>query len=712
METLVCKSCGAHNAVRASICWRCYAPLKGAAVQPSSTVIAQPLVVVFRTSLTRYLAEVPPYQWFALLAFVLLLGMVAILRPSGEALSLLIIRASLLILGAVAVDTVLGQGGIDLSIGATAMLSGTVALFLLPIDVSAAVAGGFVAGVLMGLINAVAVGIVPMPKAITTLTTGALALYLAISTRGKLPQTWEDSLFAFLCRGSIYGIPLPALVVALVVLAFYFVWLRELTRVAPRRHRQVAVSVERVWVEPVYIFSGLIAGIVGVLGAAGSNVTAQPLAPDWTWILAPLVGALIGGTTLSGDIGGIGSALLGGALLAVILYLCEELRLPLSGLPIVALLLFVSVFMDDLKRATLEDLKGAWKRFLVRLWGEELDRTKMARTLFYMFLACCAIVFACYATFSYYAVNRVPPHFAMALQPVGNVELQIDDKAPWQPVVHRQLLSEGTKLRLGEGARLLLRFSDGSTVDVRGRSEFALLSIDDMSTGIPNTRFEFRSGDLWGWIKRYLERPTDYSIETPAAVLGVRGTKFRAFVKGGEANVAVVDGAVTALLPRGAETITSGEEALVSRITKAIRKMRIAENILASLRAEFATLHKLILTELRRAWRNNLLERGWIVLCIVLIAFSIFSAYIFHLERLEEQRKALWDRQSQMLGLVHLYVQQRQFDDARKLLHKIVEEDPHSEWGIRAQRMLEEWDSQLREIEREEGESKPQGGEQ
>lgn len=711
METIVCQSCGAQNAARASVCWRCYAPLKGAPAQ-SSAAVAQPFVFLLRSRAAEYLAEVPPYQWFALVVFAFLLGMIMMLRPSGEALSLLVIRASLLVLGAVAMDAVLGQGGIDLSIGATAALSGSIALLLLPIDVSAAAVGGFIAGLLVGLINALIVGIAPMPKAITTLATGALALYLSLSIRTKLPPSWDDALFAFLCRGSVYGIPLPALVVALVVLAFYFVWLKELTRVAPVRHRQTYVTAGRVWIEPVYIFSGLIAGIVGVLGAAGSNVTGQPLAPDWTWVLAPLAGALIGGATLSGDVGGVGSAVLGGALLTTILCLCEELRLPIAGLPLVVLLLFVSVWMDGLKRATLEDLKAAWKRFLVRLWGEELDRAKMARTLFYMFLACCAIVFACYAAVSYYAVNRVPLHFAMALQPSGEVQFQASDGMPWQPVHHRQLLSEGTKLRLGDKARLLLRFSDGSTMDVHGSSEFTLLSVDDMSTGIPSTRFELRSGDLWAWIKRYLERPTDYSIETPAVVLGVRGTRFRTTVKGGEASVSVVDGAVTALLPRGAETIAAGEEALVSRIARAIRKMRIAENTLALLRAEFAELQRLVVRELRKAWRNNLLERGWIVLCIVLIAFSAFSAYIFHLERLEEQRKALWDRQSQMLGLVHLYVQQRRFDEAKRLLHKIVEEDPQSEWGIRAQRMLEEWEAQRRQIEAEEGEGKPQGGEQ
>lgn len=717
METIVCQKCGAQNVVRASVCWRCYSPLKGIAA-PSPTATTQAIkptfVTLLRSKVADYFTEVPPYQWFAFLALLFILLIIfSALRPSGEALSLLTIRASLFILGALAMDIVLSQGGIDLSIGATAALSGTITLLLLPIDVSAAVTGGFIAGILMGLINAVIVGNVPAPKAITTLATGALALYLSASLRGKLPPTWEDALFAFLCRGSIYGIPLPVFIVLLIVLVFYWVWLRELTRISPTRHRHTVVTVERVWVEPVYIFSGLIAGIIGILGTAGSNATMQPLAPDWTWVLAPLAGALIGGATILGDMGGSASAILGGALLAATLHLCEELHLPIAGLPLVALILFASVCMDGLKRATLEDLRAAWKRFLVRLWGEELDRAKMVRTLFYMFLACCAIVFACYSVVSYYAVNRIPPHFAMALQPIGSVEVQLSEGAQWQPVYHRQLLSEGSRLRVGDNARLILRFSDGSTMDVHGASEFALLSIDDLSTGVPSTRFEFRSGDLWAWIKRYLERPTNYSIETPATVLGVRGTRFVATVKGSEANVVVVDGAVTALTTRGTETIATGEEAFVSGVTRIIRKMRIAENMLATLRAEFAALQKLIVRELRRAWRNNLLERGWFVLCIILIAFSAFSAYVFHLERLEEQRKALWDRQSQMLGLVHLYIQQRKFDEARRLLQKIIEEDPQSEWGIKAQRMLEEWDAQLREIEREEREEgKPQGSEQ
>lgn len=701
METVICPNCGARNAVRASTCWRCYSSLKGATPQ-STTQAVHPLILSLRSTTVKYLAEVPPYQWFASLFLIMLLMMVAILRPTGEALSLLLIRMALFILGAVAMDVVLGQGGIDLSIGAVAALAGSISLLLLPIDVSASVAGGFVAGVLAGIINAILVGIAPTPPAITTVATGALMLYAACFIRSKLPPSWEDALFAFVCRGSVYGIPLPVLTVVLVVLLFYWLWLRELTRVSPVRQRRTTMAVKRAWVEPVYIFSGLLAGIVGIFGTAGSNVTAQPIAPDWTWVLAPLAGALLGGTTLNGDMGGIGSAILGGALLTSLLHVCDELHLPIGGLPLVVLLVFVSVWMDDLKRASLEDLKKAWKKLLVRIWGEELDRAKMARTLFYMFLACCVIVFGFYAVLSYYAVNRVPPHFAMALQPVGKVEAQPPGSEGWQPVHHRQLLGEGTKLRLEDKARLLLRFSDGSTMDVRGSSEFSLLSIDDISTGIPSTRFELNTGNLWAWIKRHLERSTDYSIETPAAVLGVRGTKFMASVKGGEANVAVIEGSVSVMMPRGVETVASGEEAFVSKIARAIRKMRLAENVLNMLRSEFAELQKLLMRELRRAWRNNLLERGWLVMCVVLLVFSIFSAYIFHLERLEEMRKAVWDRQAQTLGLVHLYLQQKRFDEARKLLQKVIEEDPQSEWGMRAQRMLEEWEAQRREIEKEE----------
>jgi len=701
METVICPNCGARNAVRASTCWRCYSSLKGA-ISQSAVPTMHPLLLSLRSTATKYLAEVPPYQWFAILFLVMLFAMVAMLRPTGEALSLLLIQMALFALGAVAMDVVLGQGGIDLSIGAIAALSGSVSLLLLPVDVSAAVAGGFVTGVFAGVINAIIVGMAPTPPAITTLATGALILYTACFIRSKLPPTWEDALFTFVCRGSVYGIPMPVLTVVLIVLLFYWLWLRELTRVSPVRQRRTTMTVKKAWVEPVYVFSGLLAGIVGIFGTAGSNVTAQPIAPDWTWVLAPLAGALLGGATLNGDMGGIGSAILGGALLTLLLYVCEELHLPVSGLPLVVLLVFVSVWMDELKRASLEDLKKAWRKLLVRIWGEELDRAKMARTLFYMFLTCCVIVFGFYAVLSYYAVNRVPPHFAMALQPMGKVEAQVVGSEEWQPVHHRQLLSEGTKLRLEDKARLLLRFSDGSTIDVRGSSEFSLVSIDDISTGIPSTRFELNTGNLWAWIKRRLEHSTDYSIETPAAVLGVRGTKFKTSVRGGEANVAVIEGSVSVMMPRGVETVTSGEEALVSKLTRAIRKMRLAENVLKMLRREFVELQKLLMRELRRAWRNNLLERGWVVMCIVLLVFSIFSAYIFHLERLEEMRKAIWDRQAQTLGLVHLYIQQKRFDEARKLLQRVIEEDPQSEWGMRAQRMLEEWEAQRREIEKEE----------
>ncbi|HID05652.1 MAG TPA: tetratricopeptide repeat protein [Armatimonadetes bacterium] len=705
MEARVCPNCGAHNAPQAGTCWRCYASLTAAPV--TAVAVQRRPIQLLQISFVKYLAEVPPYQWIALLILLWLLSLIWWLRLPSESVMLFIIRTSLLAIAAVAMDAVLGQGGIDLSIGATAALAGGVALWILPVDVTAAVAAGFVTGVVVGIVNAIINGTGRLPPILTTVITGGLALYLLAPIRAKLPPTWEEPLFAFLCRGTAYGIPLPTMVVALIILLFYWVWLRELSRVSTGERRR-GIKYERVWVEPVYILSGILAGIAGVLGAAGSNTTAQPLVPDLTWLLAPLTAALIGGGTLSGDIGGIGSALLGASLVSTMLFLGEELRMPGAGLPLVAILTLLSPWMDAWKRANLNDVRASWQRFLVRIWGEELDRMKMARTLFYMFLGVCAIVFAVYAGISYYAVNRVPPHYAMALKPVGKVEAQFEPNGEWKPVRHRDLLPEGTQVRVDKKSTVLLRFSDGSTVAVRPRSEFTLIAVDDTSQGVAETRFELRSGDIWAWIKRRLERPAKYSIETPAAVLGVRGTQFRATYARGETNVAVVEGTVVVQTPRGEQTVGAGEQAFIERLQRVIRKLRLSEQLVRRYRAIFRSVARVIAAEMRRAWRNNLFERGWLVFCIVLIAFTGFSVYIFHLERLEELKQLRAERSSHALGLVHLYLQQRRFDEARELLQRIVEEDPESEWGQRAQRMLEDWEALKRGESPESFEQPPQ----
>ncbi|MFT4010650.1 MAG: ABC transporter permease [Nocardioidaceae bacterium] len=164
------------------------------------------------------------------------------------------------------------NGGIDLSIGAIAGLTGAVTAVLLGDGISAPVAivAGLVAGLVVGGVNATAVvlGVRPL---LTTLATAAAAGSLALVITGNAKVVVERASFVSFRDADLLGVPASVLVLALVYVVVAVVMGRTPWGVAcyavgqnPTAARVAGISPRR-YVAASYLVAALLGGLAGVL---------------------------------------------------------------------------------------------------------------------------------------------------------------------------------------------------------------------------------------------------------------------------------------------------------------------------------------------------------------------------------------------------------------------------------------------------------------
>ena len=226
---------------------------------------------------------------------------------------------------AVGVTYVLLTGGVDLSLGSLVALTGVcAACFAHPGDypVVIPILVGIGAGMACGAANGLVItrgGVAPF---IVTLGMMIIARGVAlIISKGK-PVSNLSQTFTWLGSGNVAGVPIPILILGLVALISYVL----LTRMRLGRYlyavggnekaaRAAGLSVKGIKMFAYTVCGGL-AGLAGVVLAARIT-TGQPNA-GVAYELDAIAAAVIGGTSLSGGVGGVGGTLLGALLMGVI----------------------------------------------------------------------------------------------------------------------------------------------------------------------------------------------------------------------------------------------------------------------------------------------------------------------------------------------------------------------------------------------------------
>jgi ribose transport system permease protein len=228
---------------------------------------------------------------------------------------------------AIGMTTVIASGGIDLSVGASVVLSAVVVGITMaagfPFWFSSFLAIGAV--LVVGFVNGILIAYVGIPSFVVTLgmLSFARSIALVLSNNKMIYQFGPDhELLLSLGGGSTFGIPHPVIVLIFLalVMGFIFRWTRWGQHVFAIGGNESAailtgIAVRRTKVT-VYMFSAFTAGVTGILmaGWLGGVTTNLGTAMELTVIAA----AVIGGANLAGGEGTVFGAIIGALLIEVI----------------------------------------------------------------------------------------------------------------------------------------------------------------------------------------------------------------------------------------------------------------------------------------------------------------------------------------------------------------------------------------------------------
>lgn len=227
-------------------------------------------------------------------------------------------------------------GGIDLSVGAVASMSGFVLATLVSgPGVGPGIAIALVAAALAGLLSGIGVGVFRVHPLIMTLGMGLIVLGLAnwwqlvmVQAGGGTPEV-----IRFIGSARFEGIVPYNLVVFIPLAVLILVGLRRTgygrmlyaigdnpiaARLAGARAWQVLIV--------LYVISAVLAAIAGFLISGLTNVASVSLADSY--VLPSVAAAVIGGTSIFGGRGGFGGTVVGALILTVLATLLNSLGYP------------------------------------------------------------------------------------------------------------------------------------------------------------------------------------------------------------------------------------------------------------------------------------------------------------------------------------------------------------------------------------------------
>jgi ribose/xylose/arabinose/galactoside ABC-type transport system permease subunit len=213
---------------------------------------------------------------------------------------------------------------IDLSVGSVLALTSLVTADMLQrgLPVFVAILMGLVLGAALGAINGIITAKLKVPSFITTLgmLTSARGMAL-LYTQGR-PITGLPDGFRTLGRGDWFGAPVPIIIAGL---TFFLGWVvLKRTTVGefvyaignnPTAARLVGINLDR-YRTLVFLVAGGLSALAGMILTARLN-SAQPTA-GIGFELDAIAAVVLGGTSFSGGIGGVGGTLLGALIIGVL----------------------------------------------------------------------------------------------------------------------------------------------------------------------------------------------------------------------------------------------------------------------------------------------------------------------------------------------------------------------------------------------------------
>jgi ribose transport system permease protein len=274
--------------------------------------------------------------------------------------------ATEVLLLAVGETFVICSGGIDLSVGAVLGFSGTAGAWVMATwfagahgPAIGAVAAGFAATVILGgvfgALNGVLVAWAGIPPFVVTLGTLGIATGLGyLLNNGQEISAIPASVQTFGNTNLGGWVPVPVLITAVITIWFGLTLARTrfgayTLSIGDNREAVIRAGVnDRRYLVRIYLLSGLLAGVAGVLVMA--RLGAGSPASGATDNLNAIAAVVIGGASLSGGRGTIIGSVIGAAILAVLLTGLVLISVPPFWQEVaVGAILIAAVYIDRLR---------------------------------------------------------------------------------------------------------------------------------------------------------------------------------------------------------------------------------------------------------------------------------------------------------------------------------------------------------------------------
>lgn len=241
--------------------------------------------------------------------------------------NLLNIGMGVAILGVLAISQtgVIVSGGLDISVGSIVGLTTVVTAMAIQSTglTGVGIITALAVGALAGLVNGVLITYGRINAVIVTLGTMAIFRGVAfILSNGQSISIFEDS-FRYIGTGRLLGLPIPIWVLIAVAVGFYIFMHKSIVGRNyyaiggnPIVARLSGLNIPRYRVG-IYIISGVMAGVAGVLLAARTG-SGQPISGSDGLELEAITAAFLGGCAMQGGRGTVVGALLGVAIIGVL----------------------------------------------------------------------------------------------------------------------------------------------------------------------------------------------------------------------------------------------------------------------------------------------------------------------------------------------------------------------------------------------------------
>ncbi len=334
-------------------------PAAGGQEDPSSQ---RPVPAGRRRDVRWWLGAAQDYGVYVFLVALVLYDSIATQGfDSAAAFRRLLIAAAPLVLVAVGEALAIGTQGIDLSVGSNMALASAVLPLVFGITISnpleqrsagLAIAAALGATLLAGLVSGLIIAYLGVNPLIATLGMQLAVRGVAESLTAGNQIQLTDGTLGRLATSKVIGIPLMAIVfvvlgLAAAVLIRYTVFGRRLVAIGGNRRASFisGIPTRRV-ILTVYAFSGLLAGVAGILASAYLS-SSDPGDIGQLYELLAIAAVVIGGTPLTGGRVTIAGTVAGALILQLLstTFVSHNLQ-PTTATMVEAVLIVVAVYFQ------------------------------------------------------------------------------------------------------------------------------------------------------------------------------------------------------------------------------------------------------------------------------------------------------------------------------------------------------------------------------